>query len=415
VARSVRPSRASPGRFVHYAAGDVNAPLSYSASVLRSIDEVTPDEWDGLLHAGDAPVLRWHWLEALEFSGTAAPARGWTPSHLVLRRGGELVAAVPLYVRTDTYGEFVWTEPLEEACAQIGYPWTPRAVSTVPATPVAGRRLLTGPGIERGLGMGLLVRALLELAQSRGLASVNLHFCAADEVEPLRNAGFLERNQWQYWWTRSDASDFEGFLGRLKGKTRRSIRRERRRLAESGVTVRVVPGDEAPPAWFHEAGHLYTATAKRYDEGEQLIEPGFFVRIGEGPLRSAVRFSAAERDGQLLGLAFEVQGEDALFGRTWGLREEVPYLHFEVAYYASIEHCLAHGLGRFEPGHGGEFKYKRGFQPTRVTTMHRFQAPRLHAAVAAWAAREREWVAARIGERIASGAVRRPVSGADDE
>lgn len=378
----------------------MNAPASYSVTILSRIDAVSAEEWDALLRPEDPPVLRWHWLEALEYSETASDRRGWRPSHLALRRGGVLVGAVPLYLRTDPYGEFVWSEPIEEACEQIGLAWGPRAVSTIPATPVAGRRFLTSPHLDRDMGMRLLTQALLQFMDARGVASLNIHFCADDEVALLRSAGFIERHQWQYWWKHGGETDFEGFLARLRGKTRRSIRRERKRLAESGVQVRVVAGDDAPDAWFAAAGRLYTATAQRHDEGEQLIEPSFFARIGQGPLRSAVRLSAALRDGELVGLAFEVQGNDALFGRTWGLSEPIPYLHFECAYYAGIEHCIRHGLSRFEPGHGGEFKYARGFVPTRVTSMHRFASGRMHGAVHAWASRERQWVAEKLEERL---------------
>lgn len=380
----------------------VNAPVQYTATHLSAIDEVGADEWDFLLGPDDPPVLRWHWLEALEHSGTASAARGWRPSHVVLRRGEELVGAVPLYIRIDTEGEFVWSEPLEEAADRARFAWAPRAVSTVPSTPVAGRRLLTAPHVDRATVMRLLIHSVWQLVEAQGLASVNLHFCADDEVDALREAGFVERHQWQYWWCASGDSDFDGFLARLKGKTRRSIRRERSRLSESGVTVRIVPGDEAPHHWFREAARLYGLTASRYDDGEQLIEPGFFERIGEGPLRSLVRFSAAHRGDELVGIAFEIEGQDALFGRTWGLSEDIPYLHFEAAYYASIEYCIGKGLARFEPGHGGEFKYKRGFTPMRVVSMHRFVSPQFHAAIASWAAREREWVAEKIDERCAS-------------
>ncbi len=380
----------------------MNAPAQYKATHLRAIDEIDPDAWDALLSPEDPPVLRWHWLEALEHSGTASSARGWRPSHVVLRRGEELIGAVPLYIRAETYGEFVWSDPLEEAAARVGFPWDPRAVSTVPATPVAGRRLLTAPHVDRMTAMRLLIRSVWQLVEARGLASLNLHFCADDEVALLREEGFVERHQWQYWWCAAGDSDFDAFLLRLKGKTRRSIRRERSRLKEAGVTVRVVSGDEAPLGWFKEAGRLYGCTAARHDDGEQLIEPGFFARIGEGPLRSLVRFSAAHREDELVGLAFEIEGQNALFGRTWGLSEDIPYLHFEAAYYANIDYCIRKGLARFEPGHGGEFKYRRGFTPTRVVSMHRFTSPRLHAAIASWAAEEREWVAEKIDERCAS-------------
>lgn len=374
--------------------------------ILDRIDRVTPEAWDALLDPDDPPVLSWYWLEALEHTGTAGPRRGWRPNHLALFREGALVAACPLWLRDDPDGEFVWYEPVAAFCREAGFDWAPRGVSTVPATPVAGRRLLTHPSVDRAAGLEWLIDALGAVLLGQPLASLALHFCADDEAAALAARGWIERRQWQYWWRSAGEQDFEGFLGRLKSKMRRQIQRERRLLRARGVEPRMVPGGEAPLAWFDTASELYGLTAERYDVGEQLIAPGFFPRIGRSPLRDTVRFSVGLEGDAVVGLAFELQGRDALFGRTWGLRHPVEFLHFECAYYQSVEYAIAQGLSRFEPGHGGEFKHRRGFEPTLVRTMHAYREPRLHAAVGGWARRESAWVDEQIAERRETGTLR---------
>lgn len=381
----------------------MNRPLPLHARVLDGVRAVAASEWNRLLTPDDPPVLDWHWLAALEASGTAAPARGWRPAHVGLFIGAELVAVCPLYLRDGTDGEFVWSGQIAEACEEVGLPIGPRGVSTIPGTPVVCRRLLTGPGVDRAEGIRLLGQALIEVMGARRLASVSLHFCADDEVEALQRMGWVVRRQWQYHWRNGGLGSFDEFLAGLRSRRRAAIRRERREVAARGVTVGFVGGSQAPDALFAEAGRLYLDTAARHGGGAPLVDPSFFLRIAQSPLRDKLLLGVARDADGVCALTFNIRGPDALFGRTWGAERPVPFLHFEAAYYAAISWCIDNGVDRFEPGHGGEYKRKRGFPPTAVHSLHRFADRRLHNAIHGWAAREREWVDAWIAKRRAGG------------
>ena len=377
----------------------MNRPLPLHARVLDSITAVDPEDWNRLLTEADPPVLDWHWFAALEASGSASPRRDWRPAHIGLFVGAQLVAACPLYLRHGTDGEFVWSGSILHACEEAGLPVGPRAVSTIPATPVASRRMLTGPRLDRTEGIHLLGQALLEVIGANGLASLSLHFCADDEVAVLERMGWVVRRQWQYHWRNSGMESFDDYLGTFRARRRASIRRERRQVAERGVTVEFVGGSEAPDDLFAEAGRLYADTARRHGGGPPLMTQSFFTKVAASPLRDRLLLGVARDSEGVCALTFNVVGRDALFGRTWGVSRPIPFLHFEVAYYAGLAWCIENGVERFEPGHGGEYKHSRGFAATPVHSLHRFADLRLHSAIDAWAGREREWVDKRIAQR----------------
>lgn len=375
----------------------MNRPRPLHARLLDGVSDVAAEQWNALLATGDAPVLDWHWLRALE-EGTASAARDWRAAHVALFEGAALLAVCPLYVRTGADGEFVWSGAIAQACGEAGLPFGPRGVSTIPATPIAGRRILTGPSLERADGIALIGQALLELMGAEGLASVGLHFCTQDEVDVLLRSGWVLRRQWQYHWENDGFATFDDFLGTFSSKRRASIRRERRELAEAGVRVEFVAGDSAPDALFAQAARVYADTARRHGT-PPLIDPGFFTAIADTPLRPRLLLGVARDPEGVCGVTFNVRSGDALFGRTWGAVRPHRFLHFEAAYYAAIEWCIANGIQRFEPGHGGEYKLARGFGAVPVQSIHRFADRRLHAAIHAWAEQERSWVDQRIDER----------------
>ncbi len=381
--------------------GTVNQPIPLHARILQGVHEVEPSAWNRLLTAEDPPVLDWHWLAALESSGSAAPHRDWIPAHLGLFVGPELVAVCPLYLREGTEGEFVWSGPILAAFEELGRPAWPRGVSTIPGTPVPSRRFLTGPKIDRVEGIRLLAQGLVEIMGAEGLASLALHFCADDEVQTLQALGWVVRHQWQYQWRREGLTSFDGYLQGFRARRRASIRRERREVAARGVSVEFLDGEEAPDALFEEAGRLYCDTAARHGGEQPLLDPCFFGRVAASPLRDRLLLGVARDADGVCALTFNIRGADALYGRAWGAARPVPFLHFELAYYAAISWCIEHGVDRFEPGHGGEYKQSRGFPPRTVKSLHLFADQRLHGAVRAWATRERasvdRWIAEHGG------------------
>lgn len=359
---------------------------------LADLDAAT---WNGLV--GDAsPFLEWEWIASLEESGCAAAATGWVPRHLTLWDGDALVAACPLYLKTHSYGEFVFDQGWADAAQRAGIAYYPKLLVGVPFTPAAGRRLLVRDEGERSRLAPVAARALRELCVRNRLSSVHVNFCLPDELPPLLDAGYVRRTGYQFVWTNPGWTTFDDYLDAFRSKRRVQIRRERRAIREEGVAVRLHAGDDIPDDLFAPMFRLYKATIDKLYWGRQYLNEALFDLLRQR-WRHRLRFFVARRDGNIVAGTFTVHKGDTLYGRYWGAFEEVRFLHFEVCYYASIEYCLAAGISRFEPGAGGEFKYLRGFDAQATESAHFLAEPRLAAAVADYLERERAAVQTEIG------------------
>ncbi len=376
-----------------------------SARLLHSIDEIDAADWDRLA-APAGPLLSSAWIRGVEATLPATGTDRWQPAHLLLSEGGQAVAAMPLWLRHDSWGEFVWYGPVEEAAGQLGQALSPRLVSTVPFTPANGLRVLTGQGDRPRL---LLLMAQALRACLRGdAASAHVHFCADDEVQAFEQAGFARRLTWQYQWQNAGYADLDAFLTVLSAKRRNRWKRETRALDEQGVTVEIVRGDEAPESLWTDMVSMYDATARRNGEPSAPLGAPFFEEL-QRRIPGDIRFFVARRQGELLAATFHALHDDVLYGRFWGCREDLPFLHFNLAYHAPVAWAIEQGLSRFEPGHGGEFKRRRGFRPATMSSLHLFSDARFQGAVANWAAREAGWVRQRVAELAERSGYRAPV------
>ena len=363
--------------------------------VLESMRDVPRAAWDALVGDG-SPFLEWEWLAVLEDSGAATAATGWLPRPLTLWEGERLVGACPLYVKGHSLGEFVFDQNWAAAAARAGIAYYPKLLVAVPFTPVTGARFLTAPGAERGELIATLAAALEATCGESHLSSAHVNFCLPDEAAALEARGWLARTGWQYHWTNPGFASFEDYLASLRSKRRNQVRRERRELAAEGVEIVTHAGDDIPDALFPRMFDLYRRTVEQLPWGQQYLDEGFFTLARER-LRARLVFVVARLDGEVIAGTFNLAKGDTLYGRYWGAERALRHLHFNVCYYAGIEHCIAHGLRRFEPGAGGEFKLWRGFDPTATASVHWLRDPRLAAAVRRFLVQERRAVAREIG------------------
>lgn len=364
-------------------------------SLLRTITDIDAAEWDSLVGGDGSPFLEWDWLASLEESGCVRADTGWAPHHLVARQGGRLVAAMPLYLKSHSQGEFVFDHGWADAARRAGIRYYPKLLAAVPFTPAAGRRLLTHPAHPRAPLMDLLAAALRELCAANGISSAHVNFCADDEIEPLARAGFLHREGIQFHWSNRGYATFDDYLRNLKHKRRNQIRRERRELAARDLTITVHEGDAIPDALFEPMFRIYLSTIEKMYWGRQYLNSRFFELLRRR-FRRHLCFVTARRGGELVAGAIDVQKAGVLYGRYWGAFEEVRNLHFEVCYYVGIEHCIARGWRRFEPGAGGEFKYLRGFLPALTHSLHFVADERLAAGVDRFLRHERAQIEATV-------------------
>jgi len=375
-----------------------------SLRLLGAIDEVPAAAWDALLGADSTPFVRHAWLHALEASGVASPATGWTPMHLTLWRGDTLVAAAPAYRRDDSRGEFVFDWGWAEAAQAAGIRYYPKLTVAVPFTPATGERMLVAPGEDRPALERALAAAAVSVAKDGRLSSVHVLFPIERQAAALEAAGYALRVGVQYHWRNAGYRTWEDFLARFASKQRANIRRERAAAEKQGISIRTLRGDEVrglDPDLVHR---VYLSTVDKLVWGMRYLNRDFFARVlATVP---GVEWVEAARGGRTIAGAFNVASPTRLYGRYWGALEEHPFLHFHVCYYHSIEACIARGIEVFEPGAGGEHKLSRGFEPVLTSSAHWIADRRLDRAVRDFLEREAFLVEARVASYRSSTGLR---------
>ena len=374
----------------------------YVIRVVASLSDLGPEAWNALLaaEAEPSPFMRHEYLLALHESGSASPESGWTPQYITLWRGDELRAACAAYIKTHSYGEYVFDWAWANAYEQHGLAYYPKAVVAVPFTPVPGARLLARDAQSRTL----LVQALVAWCKQEELSSLHLLFGADADIAACTEAGLMLRNTVQFHWTnavRGDSdsavgyADFDAFLASLSHDKRKKIRQERRKVAEAGVTFRWSRGDAiATSDW----DFFYRCYARTYREhgNPPYLSRDFFRRMADTMPEAWLLF-IAEREGKPIAaslIALSTHDDDALvaYGRYWGAVERVDCLHFEACYYQPLAWCIAHGARRFEGGAQGEHKMARALMPVKTTSAHWLAHPAFADAVERFLEREGEGI-----------------------
>ncbi len=345
---------------------------------MNGLGGIAPAAWNALAGA-DHPFVTHAYLHALESSESADATTGWEPVHQVASDGDRLTGALPLYRKHHSFGEFVFDFAWADACHRAGLAYYPKLLTAIPFTPVDGPRLL-------GTHADALIDAGLSMMQEENLLSWHILFPRAEEHERWMAHGFMPRMTTRFAWTNDGHDDFEGFLGALKQKRRKEIRRERRQVADAGVQFRVMHGRDLDDATLDA---IYRCYARTYHLRGQLpyLTPRFFRLLAQAMPDAFVVF-AGERDDEVLAAAICLRDAQSLYGRWWGTHEDLPGLHFEACYYQGIDYCLENGLARYDPGIQGEHKIARGFAPEPSWSLHRFNHPGLESAVRAALARE---------------------------
>jgi predicted N-acyltransferase len=362
--------------------------------LLEGVAQVPRAEWNALV-AGESPFLEWEWLASLEQAGCVGAQSGWHPRPLVLREGGRIAAACPLYVKQHSEGEFVFDWGWADAARRAGIDYYPKLLVGVPFTPVTGARFLTNPGTDRARAIALLGAGLRELCDRNGLSSVHVNFCLPEEKEALAADGYLLRVGLQYHWHNAGYASFDDYLDRLRSKRRNQVKRERRGVREEGIRSEVVRGDAIGDELFEPMFRCYRSTVDAHFYGRRYLNRAFFELLRER-FRDRLCFVVARRGEKIVAGTTNVVKGDALYGRYWGALEPVRYLHFDVCYYAAIEHCIEAGLARFEPGAGGDYKFLRGFDAQPTYSLHYLADARLAHAVARYLDSERAQAARTI-------------------
>jgi predicted N-acyltransferase len=358
--------------------------LNYRTRIISSLSEAGKSEWDALLALQEDanPFLSFEFLDALHESGSASAESGWQPQYLTLWHEGRLHAALPLYLKTHSYGEYVFDWAWADAYRRHGLSYYPKLLSAIPFTPVAGPRLLARDDKSRTA----LIRALRTLQENTDTSSTHVLYPQEAEAKALEESGFMLRSGVQFHWLNQGYRDFEEFLSTLEHKKRKNIRAERRKVREAGVTFQHVPGTAATDADWRFFKRCYDHTyAQHYST--PYLNLDFFQRIGRG-MPGNILLVFAKRDGVRIAASLLMYTATTLYGRYWGALDHVPCLHFETAYYQPLEFCIANGIGCFEGGAQGEHKMARGFLPQKTWSAHWLAHPAFSDAIERYLERE---------------------------
>lgn len=357
--------------------------------VHERIDQIAAAAWNRLLRDNN-PFLRHEFLLALERHDCVGERFGWLPRHIAVYDGRELIGAMPLYEKENSYGEFVFDHAWADAYRHAGLNYFPKLVSAIPYTPATGQRLLARP--DRAAEVWpLLLSTALELSRQTGASGFHCLFPAWEEQDFLEGNGLISRHDCQFHWQNRGYADFDAFLGQLTARKRKKIRHERRKVERSGVVLRRLDGHTASERDWQHFSRFYNHTfAEKW--GIATFNYPFFLDVAR-QLPDQVLLVLADRDGECIAGSLMYHSDTTLYGRHWGSVEQVDSLHFEACYYQGIEFCIEHGLKLFEPGAQGEHKIARGFLPVLTRSSHWLVDEHFRGPVAAFARHERKAIA----------------------
>lgn len=351
---------------------------------LTSLKDISAGHWNSCAEAMEEPYNPFtshEFLLALELSGSATAKTGWAAQHLVLEENGKIVGVAPCYLKAHSMGEYIFDHAWADAYRRAGGAYYPKLQVSVPFTPATGARILAATPEHRAA----LAQGLIALCQQSNTSSVHITFTTDQQAA---ESTWLHRNDLQFHWINNSYKIFDDFLAVLSSAKRKNLRKERKVVAEAGITFELLTGDDLRTGHWDSFYKFYLDTGSR-KWGQPYLTRKFFTLIHE-TMQQDILLILAKRDGKTIAGALNFIGGDALYGRNWGCSENHPCLHFETCYYQAIDFAIAHGLKRVEAGAQGEHKLARGYVPVKTNSLHYLAHPGLSRAVADYLEHERQ-------------------------
>lgn len=368
--------------------------MSLTLEITDSIQEVDASSWNALV--GDMPLLSHAFLSALEVSGSVGKGSGWQPYPMLVHDGGQLVGAMPLYVKSHSYGEYVFDWAWAEAYQRSGLNYYPKLLSAIPFTPITSQRLVTKSDQNAIQIQALMIEALSETMHKHQLSSAHVIFPDENSAAALQQAGWMQRHGVQFRWQNENFSDFDDFLSLLSHDKRKKIRQERNKVAAAGVVCKRINGADITREQWDFFYQCYQNTYVEHHSSPYLT-PAFFHQIGQ-TMPQNILLVLAYVDDTPIASALNIYHQTTLYGRYWGALQYVPNLHFELCYYQAQEFCIAERIQYFEGGAQGEHKLARGFKPRPTCSFHKIAHPDFATAIQDFVTKESQGIAAYTNE-----------------
>lgn len=362
-----------------------------------SLADISKESWQQLENP-HFPFTDYDHLLALETTRCVGQHAGWIPFYLTLHTGTTCLGATFFYVKNNSYGEFIFDHQWANAFAQNGLAYYPKIVSAIPFTPATGPKILVHPDASSAEVHAQLIKGTLGIMEKLGCSSTHFLFVPKETMSAYQEAGLLVRHSYQFHWKNRGYANFDDFLAALKGKRRRQIQLERRQLAQEGLQIEVLTGDQLTPAHAAIMFEFYQQTNEKNWSKVCLTKEYFdFVMCS---MRTRTVLMVAKRDSAILAAAINFRKGDCMYGRYWGTRAEVRNLHFELCYYQAIEYAITHKLRLYEAGAQGIHKVPRGFVPEITLSAHAIRHPAFRQAIGRFVEEEKIALAAEFEEYV---------------
>jgi len=333
---------------------------------INKISSIASPDWNRLA-GDDNPFVQHQFLSALE-RNHCLEKYGWYPQHVCLFEQDKLIAAMPMYIKDNSYGELVFDWSWADAYHRQGLPYYPKLVTAIPYTPATGPRLLVHPDYDYSTYATQLIQAAIRLAEDQRMSSVHWLFTNRQDTELLNSSGMMLRLGCQFHWHNQSYESFDHYLEAFSSQKRKQIRRERKRVKEQHIELEIRHGTDMNENLWETYHRFYCSTFER-KSGMPTLSLAFFSELGQTMAKNVV-LVMAKHAGEYVASAFNLAGKTTLYGRHWGCHGHFDNLHFEACYYQGLEYCIDHQLARFEPGAQGEHKISRGFLPAPTWSAH---------------------------------------------
>ena len=361
---------------------------------MPSIQDFPIEDWQRLADAERSPFMDHRFFRALEESLCVGGESGWYPFYISVD-GPNGRGALPAFLKTHSYGEYIFDWSWADAAYRMGGSYYPKIVVASPFSPVGGRRFLSEnqtPELWDDLAS-----TLERLAVKMKVSSIHYLFCSEAEKRWLGQRGYIPRDTFQFQWLNEGYETFDDFLARFRSKRRHQIKRERRRVAEAGVELCTVEGDSITEDHMAHMFRLYKKTVDQYYGGQLYLNADFFQRILHA-MRDRICLVQAKRGGTVIAQTFNLVSDGVFYGRYWGCEEDVEDLHFETCCYFPVQIAIERGWKRVELGAGGRHKWGRGFLPKITHSAHLIYDEVLNRAVAQAVAHESASLRSELAE-----------------
>ena len=357
---------------------------------IDSIEKIKKEDWDAVLSC-KYPFLKYEFLKALEVTNCVSPEQGWTPLHLIASENERIMAIMPLYIKTDSQGEFIFDWSWADAYYRNGLNYYPKLVSSIPFTPASGPRILITDETRSREVIEEISRALKQITEESDFSSVHILLANKDEIKDFSQENFSLRTSYSFHWFNNHYLSFENFLQDMTSRQRKNIKKERKKINDQGITVSRIYGSEITLEMLETFYQFYQVTyLKRGMRGYLNFE--FFKQIVDSIPETIMLVLAKNNAGEYVAGALNFFDDEKLYGRYWGCLQEYDSLHFETCYYQGIEFCIEEKLKSFDPGVQGEHKIKRGFCPIETFSLHWIKDLRFKKAIDDFLDREREHI-----------------------